>query len=254
MKLFFKKVGEGKPLIILHGLFGLGDNWNSIANAFSENGFRVYLVDLRNHGRSGHDFEFNYTVLAEDVYEFLEDEKVEKCDLIGHSMGGKVAMFLSLLHPEKINKMVIADMAPRYYPPHHQSIFSALNSVDTSSLTSRKEAEKKLRNSLRDESTIQFLLKNLYWNDEKKLEWRFGLAQIEKSIEEIGKEFVSEKPIQLPVLFIRGGRSGYINENDVREIKSIFPNSKLKTIEDAGHWVHAEKPKEFVEIVKTFLK
>ncbi len=252
MKLFFKKTGEGKPLIILHGLFGLGDNWATLSKSFSENGFCCYLVDQRNHGRSRHSEEFTYEILAEDIFELMNDEKINTADIIGHSMGGKTAMFFALNHSDRIRKMIIADMAPRYYSQHHQAIFSALKSIDTSKLSSRKEAEEQLRNALNDEATIQFLLKNLYWMDDKKLAWRFGFLEIEKNIEEIGKALPPDSVINVPVLFLRGERSGYINEKDIMEIKRIFPSAEIKTIPAAGHWVHAENPKAFMELALGF--
>jgi esterase len=254
MKLYFKKTGEGKPLLILHGLFGLGDNWQTQSKLFAENGFCCYQVDLRNHGRSPHSMEFTYELMADDLQELMYDEKIEKADLIGHSMGGKVAMFLAIKHPERIEKMIIADMAPRYYPQHHQSVFSALNSFDPESLSTRKEAEEKLRLALKDESTIQFLLKNLYWKEENKLGWRFGLNEIEKNIEEVGKGIPENSKIDMPVLFLRGERSGYINEQDEIEIKKIFSSAEVRTISNAGHWVHAENPKGFFDEALTFLK
>ncbi len=253
MKLFFKKTGEGKPLIILHGLFGMGDNWASLSKIFSEKGFCCYLVDQRNHGKSPHSEDFTYETMVEDLLELMIDEKISKADIIGHSMGGKTAMFFALNHPDRINKLIVADMAPRYYAPHHDAIFSALNSIDTSGLLSRKEAEEQLRAALKDESTIQFLLKNLYWKDDKHLDWRFGFLEIEKNIEEIGKELPPDSLINISVLFLRGERSGYINEKDRIEIKRIFPLAEIKTIPDAGHWIHAENPKIFMGMVIEYL-
>ena len=187
MKLFFKKIGEGKPLIILHGLFGLGDNWATLGKSFTDNGFCCYLVDQRNHGKSPHSYEFTYEAMSDDLSELMNNEKINKADIIGHSMGAKTAMFFSLNHADKIEKMIITDMAPRYYPPHHEAIFSALKSIDLSAISSRKEAEELLRMALKDDSTIQFLLKNLYWKGDNKLDWRFGLAEIEKNIFFISK-------------------------------------------------------------------
>ena len=253
MKLFFKKIGEGKPLIILHGLFGLGDNWATLSKSFAENGFSCYVVDQRNHGKSPHNENFSFEVMANDLLELMNEEKINKTDIIGHSMGGKTAMYFTLKHPEKIRKIVVADIAPRYYEQHHQAIFSALKSIDTSALTSRKEAEESLRNAIHDEATIQFLLKNLYWKDDKTLDWRFGFLEIVKNIENIGKALPEDSVINVPTLFLRGEHSGYINENDVTEIKRIFPQSEIKTILNAGHWIHAENPKDFMEITLKFL-
>jgi pimeloyl-ACP methyl ester carboxylesterase len=255
MKLFFKKTGEGKkPLVILHGLFGLGDNWSSLAKAYAENGFTVYLFDLRNHGRSPHDDAFSYELMAEDVLDLLNDEGIEKADFIGHSMGGKVLMFFSEKYFSRMNTMIVVDIAPRYYPPHHQSIVLALKSIDTKSLTNRKEAEEKLRIAIHDESMVQFLMKNLYWKEENRLDWRFYLKGIVNNIEEVGKPFNPDKPIKVRVLFIKGSNSGYINETDEKDIKRIFPLASIVTVEGAGHWVHAEKPKEFLEKTLMILK
>lgn len=253
MKLNFKKSGQGRPLIILHGLFGMLDNWSTMTKAFEEQGFMVYNVDQRNHGRSPHSYDFNYRIMADDLLELMNDEGLEKADLIGHSMGAKTVMFFSLMNPARVNKMIAVDMAPGYYAPHHQSVFAALHSVEVEKIKTRKEAEEKLRETLREESTIQFLLKNIYWIDDKNLRWRFGLAEIEKNIEEIGKAFPSDKTVNVQALFIRGERSGYINADDERDIKKIFPNSEVKTVMNAGHWVHAENPKGFLDASLDFL-
>jgi esterase len=254
MKLYFKKIGEGKPLFILHGLFGLGDNWATISKSYAENGFCCYLIDLRNHGRSPHSFDITYEAMATDLAELMQDEQIEKINLIGHSMGGKAAMFFSSLYTEKTNKLIVADIAPRYYAQHHQSIFSTLKSIDISTLTTRKETEELVRSGIKDEATIQLLMKNLYWKDDTTLDWRFGFSEIEQNIENIGKEFAPGKKINIPVLFVKGERSGYINESDETEIKKIFPLAEFKVVPSAGHWVHAENPKGFLEATLEFLK
>lgn len=251
MKLYFRKYGNGKPLIVLHGLFGMGDNWSTMAKSYAENNFSVYLVDLRNHGRSPHSPEFSYEKMAEDVFELLQTEHIDSANLIGHSLGGKVAMFLAAAYPDQLQKMVIADMAPRYYPPHHQSIIAALHAVRIDEISSRKEAEDSLRTAIKDEATIQFLLKNIFWSEEK-LEWRFGLSEIENNMVEIGKAFKPDHTIMLPVLFLRGGKSEYINKDDESEINTIFLNAQIETIPGAGHWLHAEKPKEFLQATLKF--
>jgi pimeloyl-ACP methyl ester carboxylesterase len=254
MKLFFKKTGEGKPLIILHGLFGLGDNWGTLAKEYASVGFAVYLVDLRNHGRSPHSEDFSYPLMAEDVFELMQEENMPRADFIGHSMGGKVLMFFSAMHAGRIDRMVIADMAPRYYPPHHQAILSALHSVDLARITTRREAEEKLRDALKDEAVIQFLLKNLYWKEEGRLDWRFYLPGIERNMEKTGIAFQPDHEINSRVLFLRGENSGYIGARDEIEIRKIFPHAQVDTIKGAGHWVHAEKPKEFFEKTNRFIK
>lgn len=277
MKLYVNKVGEGKPVIIIHGLFGMSDNWMSISKQLAEKGFCCFVVDLRNHGRSPHSMEFNYELMAEDIAELMLDNDIPFADIIGHSMGGKAAMFFARAYPEKVRKMIVVDIAPRYYPPHHQTILAALKSFNPAELSNRREAEEILRVSIKEESTLQFLLKNLYWKEmsnngqttastplstskdegggskESVLAWRFGLEELDGNIDEVGKEFISEEEIKTDILFIRGERSGYIGEDDIRSIKTIFPFAKIETIAGAGHWVHAEKPGEFFRSCFAFL-
>jgi pimeloyl-ACP methyl ester carboxylesterase len=253
MKLYFKKVGEGKPLFILHGLFGLGDNWSTLSKAFAEQGFGVYLIDQRNHGRSEHSFDFNYDFMANDLKVLMEDEGLHTVNIIGHSMGGKTAMYFTWQYPEQVNKMIVADISPAYYPQHHQSVLSALHSMNLSELTSRKQAEEILRNALNDEGTIQFLLKNLYWKTDTQLEWRFGLQEIEDNIEMIGEALPGDDVIDVPTLFLKGERSGYIQGEHEELIRKRFSNVEIKVVPNAGHWVHAENPKAFLELSLEFL-
>jgi len=254
MKLHFFKTGEGFPVLILHGLFGLSDNWMTISKSFAAEGFAVYGIDLRNHGRSPHSDEMNYPLMAEDILEFMNDHDLAQCDLIGHSMGGKTAMFFAAAHPDRIRKLIVVDIAPRAYPPHHDSIIAVLESFRTEDLASRKEAEGFLRAGLQDEATIQFLLKNLYWNEQNKLAWRFNLNGIKNHISETGAALPNENSIQVPTLFIRGENSGYINPQDESDILKRFSNARIVTVAGAGHWVHAEKPAEFLRVAGEFLK
>ena len=254
MKLFFKKSGEGKPLLILHGLFGMSDNWATLSKQFSEKGFLVYLVDARNHGRSPHSDEFDFPSMSNDMIELMNDEKISTSSIIGHSMGGKTAMWMACEHPERISKLVVADIAPRYYEPHHQSVLAAIHAVDLDQLTSRKEAENSLRESLRDEGTIQFLLKNLYWNEKEKLDWRFNLRGIEKNISKIGIALPEQFRFDGETLFLRGEKSGYITDADKLDIEKHFPAAKIKTVPGAGHWIHAENPIGFMDAVLPFLR
>jgi esterase len=263
MKLFFKKYGEGKPLIILHGLFGMSDNWMTLSKKFSDHGFAVYTVDLRNHGRSPHDDEFSYRVMVDDLFTLMADENIAAADFIGHSMGGKAAMFFAVTYPDKTNRLVVSDIAPRFYSRHHDGVFAALHSVSLDSSASRKAAEEQIRLSLQDESTVQFLLKNLYWKEEsrgdgtdpeKKLAWRFNLSSIEKNIDAVGEALEEGASFDKPTLFVRGERSGYITAADEKEIQKHFPGAEVRTIAGAGHWIHAEKPEEFFEVVMEFLK
>jgi pimeloyl-ACP methyl ester carboxylesterase len=251
MKLFFKKTGEGKPLIILHGLFGLNDNWATLSKSYVAAGYTVYAVDQRNHGRSEHSMDFSYQAMATDLFELMNDEGLSSADFIGHSMGGKTVMQFALQYESMIRKMIVADIGPGYYPQHHQSVFAALNAIDFNEVKTRKEAEAILRLSLKDEGTIQFLLKNLYWKTE--LDWRFGLKEIQANIEEIGKALPGNEKINVETLFLRGERSGYISQSQIEMIEERFTNAEIQTVPNAGHWVHAENPAAFFEQTINFL-
>lgn len=254
MKLFFRKYGEGQPLIILHGLFGQSDNWNSLAKQFSETGFEVYVVDQRNHGLSPHSDEWNYKTMSDDLAEMIQDNNLKNAIVLGHSMGGKTAMYFAIENSHLVDQLIVVDIAPKYYPLHHQSVIEALTSIDFSVIKSRKEAESILSNYISDYGTKQFLLKNIYWTENGQLAWRFNLPVIVKNIENIGEATPTDKSVDIPTLFIRGEKSNYILDEDISLIQDIFPRSILETIPDAGHWVHAEKPKEFFEAVMKFIK
>lgn len=252
MQLRFKKTGEGRPLIILHGLFGSSDNWQTLAKHFAENNFAVYLVDQRNHGHSPHTSTISYKLMADDLLQFITGEKISNACIIGHSMGGKTAMLFTLDNPSIVSKLVVVDMAPKYYPPHHRAILDALLSVDLTKLKTRKEVEQVLSEKITDMSTRQFLLKNLYWKDNEQLAWRFNLTVLDKKINNLS-EAISGNAFNKPVLFIRGEKSNYISEEDAGSIKSLFPLAQIVTAPVAGHWVHADNPKWLLETCLTFL-
>jgi esterase len=253
MKLFYRKIGEGKPLIVLHGLFGMSDNWNTLAKEFAEHGYAVYLPDARNHGRSPQDDEFNYDVMADDILQLMEDEAIDRAILTGHSMGGKTAMFFASKYAERVEKLVVADMAPRAYAATNEHVIAALRQIDLQTASSRKEVETALSNALKnDEVTTQFLLKSLYWNDDKKLDWRFNLDAIENNLDKMSEALPSNFHFNGDTLFIRGEKSNYITEADEPLIKKHFPKAIIKTIANAGHWIHAENPKGFMEAVALF--
>jgi pimeloyl-ACP methyl ester carboxylesterase len=254
MKLFHRKYGSGQPLIILHGLFGQSDNWNSLAKQFGENNLEVYVVDMRNHGLSPHSDEWNYKAMSDDIAELIADNNLKNVVLLGHSMGGKAAMYFALQHSEVLDKLIVADIAPKYYPLHHQSVIEALTAVDFTVVKTRKEVEEILSKYISDFGTKQFLLKNIYWREDGNLAWRFNLDVIVKNIEIVGEATPVEKSVDTPTLFIRGEKSNYILDQDLNLIQELFPRSLLETIPDAGHWVHAEKPKEFFEKVMEFVK
>lgn len=254
MKLYYRKYGEGQPLIILHGLFGQSDNWNSLAKQFSESGFEVFIVDQRNHGLSPHSETWNYHVMSEDLYELIQDNQLKNCVLIGHSMGGKTVMQFALDHPEALDKLIVADIAPKYYPLHHQKVIEALTAVDFTVVKTRREAEDILGKYIDDFGTKQFLLKNIYWKEDGQLAWRFNLDVICRKIEIVGEATPTDKSCDVSTLFIRGQKSNYILDEDINLIQDIFPRSMLETIPDAGHWIHAEKPQAFFECVMQFVK
>ena len=254
MKLAYRELGVGPSLIILHGLFGQSDNWNTLAKQFSEKGFRVFCIDQRNHGLSPHSSDWNFKVMADDLYEFILEHNLINPIIMGHSMGGKTAMFFELAHPGLASKIIIVDIAARFYKPSHQQVIKGLNAIDFEKIKNRKEAELIMNEFIKDYGTKQFLLKNLYWIDSlnNKLAWRFNLKVITHKYELIGAavpNFISE----ISTLIIKGELSDYISQSDSEQYFIRFPKHKLITIKGAGHWVHAEKPKEFFDCVSDFI-
>jgi pimeloyl-ACP methyl ester carboxylesterase len=251
MNLFFKSFGQGPPLIILHGLFGSCDNWLSHAKEFAHH-FTVYIVDQRNHGHSAHSAVMNYDAMAEDLEQLIANENLRDVYLIGHSMGGKTILRFAQTHAFLIEKMIVADMGIKAYPPHHDIIFKGLFAVDAANCENRKVAEERLKDYVQDESTRQFLLKNLYWKEPGKLDWRFNLPVLHQSIHTIIDAIPNER-VTVPTLFIRGELSNYILPTDMDAIKETVPKATFVTIEAAGHWVHAEQPDSFRNEVMKYL-
>ncbi|MEQ8907055.1 alpha/beta fold hydrolase [Ekhidna sp.] len=252
MKLNFRTLGEGEPLIIMHGVFGSSDNWQTLGKVFAEK-FKVYLVDLRNHGNSPHSDEFDYTLMVSDVIELMEDEGLSKAHILGHSMGGKVAMHLATQHAEKVDKLVVVDIAPKYYPPHHQQIFDGFHSVDLDNLENRKDADDQMAKVISNMGVRQFILKNLDRKKDGSFDWKLNVDAIEKSIEKVGEGIEGDVSFNGTSLFVAGGKSDYITDADHDLIREHFPKAIVATVKDAGHWVHAEKPKELGEMVMEFL-
>lgn len=251
--LYSKIEGQGKSLLILHGFLGMSDNWKTLGTQYATEGFEVHMLDLRNHGRSFHSEEFNYEVMVEDVSGYCIANNLQKIDLIGHSMGGKVAMLFAVTYPEKVDKLVVADIAPKYYKPHHQDILNGLNAVDFSKKPDRTSVDEILKSYIPDFGTRQFLMKNLYWQEPGQLAFRFNLTVFNKEIEQIGAALPSNAIFEKPTLFIRGGNSSYIKEEDFVNIKQHFPKAIIETIPNVGHWLHAENPKLFYEKTSAFL-
>lgn len=252
--LYSKIEGEGKPFVIMHGFLGMSDNWKTLGTQYAADGYQVHMLDLRNHGRSLHSDEFNYEVMANDVYEYCQENNLEKIDLLGHSMGGKVAMFFAVKYPEKINKLIVADIGPKYYRPHHQDILAGLNAIDFTQKPERAEVEEILKVYIEDFGTRQFLMKSLYWKEPGQLAFRFNLEVFNKEIENIGEALKEESVFDKPTLFLKGENSNYIKDEDYEAIKRQFPKAQFEVIANAGHWLHAENPKDFYQKTISFLK
>jgi pimeloyl-ACP methyl ester carboxylesterase len=251
MELYSKIIGHGDPLVILHGLFGTSDNWMGLARQFAAD-HTVVLVDLRNHGRSPHHPEMTYAAMVEDMVRLLDKEWMHRVHMIGHSMGGKVAMNLALAHPDLVEKLMIVDIGVKAYPGGHETILEALQRLPIQDITSRTEAQEILQEWIKDEAVVQFLLKNLVRLPKGGFQWKMNLEAIALHYPQILARVDAQHEFDHPTLFVRGERSNYILDQDWSEIQSIFPNSELITIQNSGHWVHAEQPIPFSETVKTF--
>jgi pimeloyl-ACP methyl ester carboxylesterase len=244
--------GKGKPLLILHGYFGMSDNWKTLGNQFAKD-FEVHLVDQRNHGRSFHADQFNYKILVDDVYNYIKHYQLENVYLIGHSMGGKTAMLFAVTYPDLVDKLVIVDISPRTYQPHHNAILAGLNTIDFSIQNTRTLVDKKLAEFIPEFGVRQFLLKNVYWVEKGQLAYRFNLASLTENNPEIGVALPPFTVFKNKTLFLKGDTSNYITEKEEPIIEVHFPNSKIVAIKNAGHWLHAENPKQFYEEVCEFL-
>ena len=252
MKLNHKIFGSGHPLIILHGLFGMLDNWRTIARML-EDKYQCILVDLRNHGRSPRNSEMNYKVMAEDIHELMEHLRIEHAFVLGHSMGGKVAMQFTLTYPELVDKLIVVDISPKKYPIVHKSEIKAIQSIDPAQINERNEAEKILTQFLGDDqATIQFLMKNLTRLPEGGFEWKANMPVLISNYDQLMQPIESTSIFDKPVLFIRGDRSESLKEEDWQSILVLFPKAQLTTL-PAGHWVHADQPEMFKNIVASFL-
>lgn len=253
MLLNFKILGQGKPLIILHGLFGMLDNWQSVAKVL-EHDFTLYLVDQRNHGKSPHTAQHSYKLMAEDLRDFMLREGIPQSNILGHSMGGKTAMQFALDFPEMVNKLIVVDMGVKRYDGGHDIIFDALQSVDVSLITNRQEAEIQLSKYIEDYGVKQFLLKNLTREPDGSYRWKFNLKALFDNYDaNILTNITSDFPFDGETLFIRGAKSNYILDADWPQIQQLFPLATLATINDAGHWVHADQPAKLIELVRSFL-
>lgn len=251
VSLHYRSIGSGPPLIVLHGLFGSSDNWQTLAKSWSTR-YTIYLPDLRNHGRSPWHTQFDYDSMAADVNALCGQLGLSKAYFLGHSMGGKVAMQLSSLHPTLVERLMVVDIAPKAYPVHHDRILDGLMLAFETPLDSRMHAEELLKDYIPESDTRQFLLKSLYRTESGTLAWRINVPVIDAQIEGIGKEIMFSEPYKKQVLFVRGEHSRYILNEDVPRINLQFSHAKLHTIANAGHWVHADQPQALDQLVTTF--
>jgi len=252
MNLFYRIIGDGKPLFILHGLFGNSDNWQSLANKLA-NYNKVILVDQRNHGRSFHDEKFDYNVMVEDLENLLRLLKIKDASLMGHSMGGKTAMKFSLEHPMLVDKLIVVDISPRRYPVHHDYIIEALCALKVSEYEKREEVDKALAKKIDNAAVRQFLLKNLGRDSNHKLAWKINLPVIKRNLKKIVEEIKSNRSFNGPSLFIAGERSHYVKPADESKIRKLFPDSTITYFKNVGHWIHAEAPDKFCDTVSSFI-
>jgi esterase len=251
MKLHHRILGEGQPLVILHGLFGYSDNWQTHAKKLAEY-YQVILVDQRNHGHSDWSEAFTYDLLANDLKGLFDELSLEKVLLLGHSMGGKTAIRFAQLYPDYLEKLIVVDIGLKTYPAHHDSILKGLESIDLEVINSRTDAEDKMSEFISSYGVRQFLLKNLYWIEKGKLAWRMNIPVLKREMHQILGS-LPDTEVLLPTLFIRGMMSDYILDEDINDLESVFADMQLISVEKAGHWIHAEAPDEFLDSVLTFL-
>jgi len=254
MKLHARVHGSGKPLIVMHGLFGMSDNWNTLGKKWADKLHRsVHLLDMRNHGRSDWDAPHTYHAMSEDIEQYLGENRLEKAAILGHSMGGKAAMFFATLRPEKVEKLMVADIAPKHYPVHHQEIINALGYVRSEKPKSRNQAQDLLTEKINNQGIAFFLLKSLHRREDGIYDWRFNFEQINRDIDKIGEALPPPALYEGPTLFLRGENSDYITDNDIPYLSDHFSDVRISSIENAGHWLHAEQPEMFSSHIEKFL-
>lgn len=254
MELYANVFGEGTPFLILHGFLGMGDNWKTLGKKIAEQGYQVHLIDQRNHGRSPKADEFNYELLAEDLWAYCTTHDLQNIVLLGHSMGGKTAMLFASRYEHIIKKLIIVDIGPKYYPLHHQDILDGLQSLDFEELKTRGQVDQALSEYVKDTGVRMFLMKNLYWREKGQLDLRIHLSALVANADQIGVPLLNDSIFEGETLFLKGANSNYILEDDESLIKKHFLNAVIEEVSGAGHWLHAENPSEFLEIVFRFLK
>ena len=253
MDLFYREYGSGPPLVILHGLLGAGGNWHTLARRVFGVTHRVLVPDQRNHGRSPHGDAFDYDTLTDDLEDFLNARGLAKTTLLGHSMGGKVAMEFALTRPERVERLVVVDIAPRAYPDRHRHILDAMRSVDPSTLGRIADVREAVRLLIREPDVVELIVKNVERREDGSMAWAVHLDSIEQHYAHIMDGLDTWATYDGPTLLVRGDRSDYVLDEDMETVRAFFPNAELKTVPDAGHWVHADHPAAFSRLVRRFL-
>lgn len=243
---------KSKHFLIFHGLFGQSDNFGTLAKHFTEF-YTVHAIDLRNHGRSFHSDDMSLKSMAEDILNYLNHYGIDECYLLGHSLGGRVVIEFSYLFPKRIEKLIVADIAPKAYPPHHQGIFKALNSVDFNQIEKRSDVDEILKKYIPELSVRQFLLKNIYLKENGKYSFRFNLPILTKWYDQMIETDLTDGRFEKPTLFLKGEKSNYILAEDFDLIYNRFPKAIIKTVKNSGHWLHAENPEDFFNYIVRFL-
>lgn len=252
MELAYQSYGAGAPLVILHGLFGSRDNWHMLSRKLGAH-YHVFAVDQRNHGDSPHDERFDYPAMADDLRGFAEKHGLHNINLLGHSMGGKTAMQFALSYPAYLARLVVADIAPRAYPPHHDEILDTMCALDLAALQTRQQLDQALAERIDDMTTRQFIMKNVARGEDGAFRWKLNLDALRRNYDAIAAAVEGDAPFHKPTLFMRGERSDYIADADEPQIRALFPEAQIATLAGAGHWLHAEKPAEFFDMLTQFL-
>jgi len=257
MQLFFRKFGEPghQPLIILHGIFGASDNWATYGRRIAQEGFEVFIPDQRNHGQSPHNDIFNYLALTDDLFDFIDDNQIHNPIILGHSMGGKVAMRFALENPQLVKRLVVVDISLKAYGPRpqHKKIIQAMKSVDLGQVTNRSDVDEQIAALIPQPPIRQFILKNLHRKEQDVFEWRMNLQGIDKNLDKMFDAIDTESRFMKPTLFVKGGDSDYILLEDYGQIRYNFPNAEIVTIADTTHWLHVEAPERFYQLTMGFV-
>lgn len=250
----YKIIGQGKPVIILHGLFGMLDNWLNIAKKLEKEGYMAILIDQRDHGRSPHTTDFSYPLLADDLYHFMEENWIHDAILIGHSMGGKTVLQFMTEHDSMVSKVIVIDIGIKKYSGGHKEVFDALFAVDIDSVQNRDEVESVMIAALQDIGTVQFLMKNLTRKKSGGFEWKMNLPLLFEKYNNILDAITFDSPCLTETCIVRGGKSDYITDDDYIGMLKVLPGAHLVTIPEAGHWVHVDRPNELFTSINDFIR